>query len=92
MAIMFFQWLAGVIGNPDDDQGSTGRLCLVMLIAAISCSLVGLVVYEGKFPEVPGSLAAFLLSIIVTLTGKTVADRYIEGKKEGSNGNPGDSQ
>lgn len=77
-----FAWLAGVLANPDDDQGSTARLCLFLIVVSIVVTLVGLVVFLGKYPEIPGSLSAFLLTLLTALIGKTIWDRKTEAGKE----------
>jgi len=77
----FFTWISSVLSDPYDNAGSTARVCLMVLIMVIAMTLSGLVVYLGNYPDIPGSLSGFLITIIIALIGKIVYDRKTEAVK-----------
>lgn len=66
-----FAWLAGVLSDPADHQGSTQRVCLLLLTLVVCLALlvvVGLTVLAGKSADIPTQatdLIKFLTSILI---------------------------
>ncbi|MBT0666360.1 hypothetical protein KI809_18790 [Geobacter pelophilus] len=79
----FFSWLGGVFSDPNDQQGSTKRLCLFLFLGTIMLliSAVTIMSKPTALPAVPDSILNLVYFIVGTLTGSIVADKGIAAYK-----------
>lgn len=67
----FFAFLAGMLSDPADRQGSTHRACLLLLILVVGVALVmiGVARYQGSttadIPPGSADLVKFLVTVLV---------------------------
>jgi len=70
----FFSWMAGVLSDPNDKQGSTQRLCLIYLLWVVGIVIIVVVAYRiyDKTIDIPtevSSLIKFLVGLLVAGIG-----------------------
>ena len=66
----FFTWLAELLSDPNDQQGSTHRACLLLLILVVCVGLLLVIAAAslGKKADIPteaSGLIKFLVTILV---------------------------
>lgn len=77
----FFAWIGGVLADPNDKQGSTKRVCLMLVVLTVLLLLVVITVVTKKLPVVPDSLLYLILALVATFTGGLIADKGIAAYK-----------
>lgn len=96
MITAFFTWFAGVLADPNDKQGSTKRLCLVVTVFIILLLLVAITIVKHALPVIPDSILNLIFFLVITFTGGMVLDKGIAAYKEvktgADNADPVDKQ
>ena len=76
-------------------QASSNRVCIVAIIAIMLVCIVRMVLLDGKFPEIPKSLADVVEWVLMFLVGGNVLKNGIfswQSVKGGTDGNAGTDQ
>lgn len=76
-----FAFFAGVLSDPNDQQGSTKRLCLFLFLTAVMLLIILVTLHDMRLPVIPDSLLSLVYFVIGTLTGGVVADKAIAAYK-----------
>jgi hypothetical protein len=76
-----FSWLAGMLSDPNDRQGSTHRVCLVMLILAVCAGLImiALSTCQGSKADVPPGAADLVKFLVTVLVGGIAWTKGVAG-------------
>lgn len=61
----FCNWISRTLSDPNDDQGSTQRLCLLIVVTTTSVGFTALAIANGEPPE-PGENLVGLIKFMVT--------------------------
>jgi len=78
----FFTWLGGVLADPADKQGSSKRLCLVLVVFTVLALLVAITAITRALPVIPDSVLNLVYFLVVTFTGGMVIDKGIAAYKD----------
>lgn len=79
----FFRWFAGVLSDPNDQQGSTQRVCL-MLFLGIIMVIISFAAYRspaGVLPTIPDSILNLIYYVVGVLTGGIAIGKGIAAAK-----------
>src|SRR6185369_4296989 len=77
----FFTWFGGVLADPNDKQGSTKRVCLLLVVVTILLLLVAITVVKQALPVIPDSILNLVYFLVATFTGGMVLDKGIAAYK-----------
>ncbi len=89
---LFFSWFAGVLSDPNDQQGSTQRVCLMLFLGTIM-ALVSLAAYRspaGTLPVIPDSILNLIYYVVGVLTGGIAIGKGIAAAKAVKTGETSD--
>jgi hypothetical protein len=78
-----FTWLGEVLEDPNDKQGSTKRLCLLLFLTTVMLliAIITLLTTPIKFPDIPESVLSLYKFTLLILTGASVGDKLIAAYK-----------
>ena len=77
----FFAYLSETLSDPNDQQGSTKRLCLFLFVLLIIALLAGVTIHDGKLPMIPDSVLNLIYFIIGSFLAGVTADKGIAAYK-----------
>lgn len=76
-----FAWLGGMLSDPNDRQGSTHRVCLLVLIMAVCAGLIliALATCRGNTADVPPGAADLVKFLVTVLVGGIAWSKGVAG-------------
>lgn len=77
----FFTFVGGVLADPNDKQGSTKRVCLLLTVGTILLLLVVITVVKQQLPTVNDSILNLVYFLVMTFTGGMIVDKGIAAYK-----------
>jgi len=81
--MILFTWLAGVLSDPNDKQGSTKRVVMFIFISTFMVLFSGVVIAAGwKFPDIPETVIALVVAILGAMGFLVTLDKGIAAYKE----------
>jgi hypothetical protein len=86
-----FSYLASTLSDPNDQQGSTKRLCLFLLVLMIITLVSGVTIHDGKFPVIPESILNLIYFLVGSMVGAVSVDKGIAAYKAVKGGPGGDT-
>jgi hypothetical protein len=77
-----FEYLASTLSDPNDQQGSTKRLCLFLFMLCLIALLTSVTIHDGKLPVIPDSILNLVYFVVGTFAGLVSVDKGIAAIKE----------
>lgn len=78
----FAIWFAGVLNDPQDKQGSTKRVCLMIFLWVILLLLSLITLHDMKLPIIPDSFLYLICFMILVFAGLITAEKGMASWKE----------
>jgi uncharacterized ion transporter superfamily protein YfcC len=78
----FFTWLKATLSDPNDQQGSTKRLCLMLFILMLITLISIVTIRNWALPVIPTSVLDLTYFIVGIFVGAVSVDKGIAAYKD----------
>jgi uncharacterized ion transporter superfamily protein YfcC len=78
----FFTWIKSTLSDPNDQQGSTKRLCLFLFVLMIITLISIVTIRNWALPVIPSSVLDLIYFMVGVFVGAVSLDKGIAAYKE----------